>query len=54
MTSPPAIVMRGASDSSAGFTMGCRVERDAPVGYARSVFDYPQNELRRFSATNII
>ena len=30
--------------------MGCRVERDAPAGYARSVFDYPQNGLRRFSA----
>ena len=30
--------------------MGGRVERDAPVGYARSVFDYPQNGLRRFSA----
>ena len=29
---------------------GCSVERDAPVGYARSVFDYPQNGLRRFSA----
>ena len=32
------------------YTEGCRVERDAPVGYARSVFDYPQNGLRRFSA----
>ena len=31
-------------------TMGCRAERDAPVGYARSVFDYRQNGLRRFSA----
>ena len=29
---------------------GCRVEQDAPVGYARTVFDYPQNGLRRFSA----
>ena len=29
---------------------GCRVGRDAPAGYVRSAFGYPQNVLRRFSA----
>ena len=38
-----------ASTVAEGFR-GCRVGRDAPAGYVRSVFDYPQNGLRRFSA----
>ena len=45
-----ATAVAQSSIYSKTYTEGCRVERDAPVGYARSAFGYPQNVLRRFSA----